>query len=108
MDYIKYIKDVRNSPLLFSLSPLSEYLSFSNLGDKINKTFLLDQPDECEQEEDCLYPCEEYNKKCVNPTRIKTFTNAKELSLVFTTSMGKFSIVDSTMYKKDLFYKIIL
>ena len=112
MNYHQYILKVRTSPLLFSITPLHEYLSIANLGDTFHKTFLTQEEDSCTGQDPCKEPCQEYASSkefvCVNPSRIKTFLNSHELSMNFTTYLGQFSIVHSTMYKHGLFYKLIL
>lgn len=112
MNYNQYIRSVRSLQITSSLSPVNEYLSIANLGDFFYKTFLSQEEDVCTGQDPCEEPCQEYESSkevvCVTPSRIKTFINSHELSMNFTTPLGKFSIVNSTLYKHDLFYKIIV
>ena len=60
MNYNQYILKVRTSPLLFSITPLHEYLSIANLGDTFHKTFLTQEEDSCTGQDPCEEPCQEY------------------------------------------------
>lgn len=84
---------MRTSPLLFSITPLHEYLSIANLGDTFYKTFLTQEEDACTGQDPCEEPCQEYETSkefvCFNPSRIKTFLNSHELSMNFTTYLEK-------------------
>jgi len=114
MSIIEYIRKVRSLPIVLTTSPLHEYLSIVNISTTYHKTFLTNEPDSCEQQEDCTEPCQEYSSSkgfmCVHPSRIRTFHDKKELGFVFLSKITNrpFVVLDSTLYRSDLFYKIIL
>jgi hypothetical protein len=114
MNIIDYIRKVRSLPIVLTKNPLHEYLSIVNLSNKYNKTFLTNEPDSCEQQEDCTEPCQEYSSSkgfmCVHPSRIRTFHDKKELGFEFLSKLTHrpFIVLDSVLYRSDLFYKIIL
>jgi len=91
-------------------SPLSEYLSISNLGDKKrDDVYLVSQLyDACANNVDCTDPCTMYKDQCVHKNRIKPFRElSKELGNKIS---GKFTLdpFNFIIYDSNQLYKIIL